>query len=179
MRVRPPWERAGSDDVVDVIIDPAQAFGTGAHATTKLCLELLLDTGPVRPSLRRLGAGSGVLAVVAAKLGYGPVEAIDFDPLSVDASVENARVNDVGIAAERVDLRAQAGPWAATTCANLLRPLLLTVAERLQRVPELLIVSGLLLGEADKVSTAFQARGLRELDRRASGEWAAVALRAT
>jgi ribosomal protein L11 methyltransferase len=179
VRVRPPWEPSAQfdDGTLDVVIDPGQAFGTGAHATTRLCLELLLDHGPRPPgAFADWGAGSGVLAVVAAKLGYTSVRAVDFDPLSVEASAENARVNGVDIAVGRVDLTARPGPWAPTVCANLLRPLLLTVAERLERPPGLLIASGLLVDEADEVSAAFEARGLRTLDRRTSGEWAALAL---
>ena len=178
VRVRPPWE-ASEGSAIDVCIDPAQAFGTGAHATTKLCLELLLDQAD-RPAgaFADWGTGSGVLAVVAAKLGYAPVVAVDFDPLSVDACDENARVNGVRIDAHRVDLRSEAGPWAPTVCANLLRPLLLAVAARLPRAPGLLIVSGLLVEEADEVAAAFEARGMAEADRRTLGEWAAVALTA-
>lgn len=180
VRVRPPWEPAEhlDDDAVDVVIDPAQAFGTGAHATTRLCLELLLDHGPRPPGgFADWGSGSGVLAVVAAKLGYSDVRAVDFDPLSVEASAVNARVNGVDVAVGRVDLTARSGPWAPTVCANLLRPLLLTVAERLERPPELLIASGLLVHEADEVSAAFKARGLHTFERRASGEWVALAMR--
>ncbi len=75
---------------IDVVIDPGQAFGTGAHATTRLCLELLL-TGP-EPSgtLVDVGCGSGVLAIVAAQLGWGPVVALDYDPAAVAATEANA-----------------------------------------------------------------------------------------
>jgi ribosomal protein L11 methyltransferase len=76
----------------------------------------------------------------------------------------------------RVDLREAPGPWAPTVCANLLRPLLLEVAARLERAPGLLVVSGLLAAEADEVAAAFAGRGLREIDRRLGGEWAAIAL---
>src|SRR5687768_11146434 len=72
--VRPSWEDdAGSEAEVDLCIDPGQAFGTGAHATTKLCLELLLelaDAGEASGPLADLGTGSGVLAIAAAKLGW-------------------------------------------------------------------------------------------------------------
>lgn len=176
VRVRPPWEPA-QGDAIDVCIDPGQAFGTGAHATTKLCLELLLDRGSASSgAFADWGTGSGVLAVVAAKLGYEPVASVDFDPLSVEASDENARVNGVPVTTRRADLRSEAGPWAPTVCANLLRPLLLTVAERLVRAPDLLIVSGLLVEEGDEVAAAFGASGMREIDRRTSGDWAAMAL---
>ena len=187
VRVRPPWEPA-EGDAIDVVIDPGQAFGTGAHWTTRLCLELLLLRGQIlqsstaarmqdlTPSFSDWGAGTGVLAVVAAKLGYSPVAAVDYDPLSVEACEANARVNGVALEVGQVDLREQEGPWAPVVVANLLRPLLLEVAERMTRSPELLIVSGLLVEEADEVAAAFARRGLREADRRTGGEWAALAL---
>jgi ribosomal protein L11 methyltransferase len=174
VRVRPPWEPARGAGI-DVVIDPAQAFGTGAHPTTRLCLELLLEHPPGGP-FADWGAGSGVLAVVAAKLGYAPVAAVDFDPLSVEACAVNARANGVELSAGRLDLRAQEGPWAPVVCANLLRPVLLEVAARLTRPPRLLIASGLLVEEAGEVAAAFASCGLREADRRTSGEWAALAL---
>ena len=78
LTVRPPWEPPG-ETPVEVVIDPGQAFGTGSHATTRLCLELLLELEPEGPLLD-LGCGSGVLAIAAAKLGWGPVTALDNDP---------------------------------------------------------------------------------------------------
>lgn len=175
VRVRPPWEPA-APSTLDVVIDPAQAFGTGAHHTTRLCLELLLAHGPGSGAFADWGSGSGVLAVVAAKLGYAPVVAVDYDPLSVEASRENAARNGVSLEAARVDLREAPGPAAPTVCANLLRPLLLSVTELMRDVPELLIVSGLLREEGDEVSRAFAGRGMKEIARAHGGEWAAIAL---
>ena len=175
VRVRPPWEPA-TPGTLDVVIDPAQAFGTGAHWTTRLCLELLVSERAPGGAFADWGAGSGVLAVVAAKLGYAPVAAVDFDPLSVEACRENAAANGVALDVAQVDLRSEPGPWAPVVCANLLRPLLLEVAVRLERPPELLIASGLLVEEADEVAAAFAAKGLRETSRRTGGEWAALAL---
>lgn len=178
LAVRPPWEQPLGADA-ELVIDPAQAFGTGAHATTRLCLELLLalaDAGPERGPLLDLGCGSGVLAIAAAKLGFGPVAAVDFDPLSVDATRENAAVNGVELDVARCDLRGDPIPDAPTVLANLLRPLLLDYAERLTAPPRTLIASGLLAHEADEIATAFAAHGLRERDRRERGEWAALLL---
>jgi len=178
LAVRPPWEqRLGAD--VELVIDPAQAFGTGAHATTRLCLELLLDladSGPERGPLLDLGCGSGVLGIAAAKLGFAPVVAVDFDPLSVDATRENAFVNDVQLDVARCDLRSDPIPTAPVVLANLLRPLLLDYAARLTEPPRALIASGLLTHEADEIAAFFAAHGLRERDRRERGEWAALLL---
>jgi ribosomal protein L11 methyltransferase len=171
VRVRAPWiaPRQG----IDVVIHPGQAFGTGQHATTRLCLELLLGIEP-QGALADWGCGSGVLAVAAAKLGFAPVAACDVDAASVEATRAAARANGVTVAVSRCDLRRVPGPWAPTVTANLVRPLLLEVAGRMERAPERLIASGLQHDEADEVAAAFARHGLRERARRHDGEWAAI-----
>jgi len=175
--VRPPWEPALEADV-ELVIDPGQAFGTGAHATTRLCLELMLGLPPSGAFLD-LGCGSGVLAIAAARLGWGPVAAVDFDPVAVSAAAENAAVNGVSIETGLHDLRSDPVVVAPTVAANLLRPLLLAWVGRLEDVsvlPERVIASGLLVGEADEVASAFARVGLAESERRESGDWAALLL---
>jgi ribosomal protein L11 methyltransferase len=174
LEVRPPWE-PGAGAEVEIVIDPGQAFGTGAHATTRLCLQALLEL-PAGGAFADWGSGSGVLAIVAAKLGWHPVVACDNDPLSIEATAENARVNGVELAVMRVNLREGPGPSAPTVVANLMRPLLLRVAELLQEPPERMILSGLLVHEADEVAAAFAVRGLREARRSELGDWAALVL---
>jgi ribosomal protein L11 methyltransferase len=156
----------------DVVIDPGQAFGTGGHETTRLCLELLLEVEPAG-GLVDLGCGSGVLAIAGAKLGFGPVVGLDFDPLAVEATLENARVNGVKMEARRFDLREEAAPAARTIVANLLRPLLIEVARRGIEC-DALIASGLLRHEADEVAAAFAAHDLVERRRAAQADWAAL-----
>jgi ribosomal protein L11 methyltransferase len=198
--VRAPWHGAVDDDGneggIDVVIDPGQAFGTGAHPTTRLCLELLQEVtaDPHQPgatrntSVRRitrgtralgpfsdLGCGSGVLSIAAAKLGFGPIVAVDNEQAAVAATNANATANGVTLErVERYDLREQPAPVAPVTVANLVRPLLLKVAELLPEQPEALIVSGLLEGEEDEVAAAF-AR-LRERRRRRLQGWSALLL---
>lgn len=178
LHVRPPWEAAlDRDGVCEIVIDPAQAFGTGAHATTRLCLELLLALAaedPSRSSVLDVGAGSGVLAIAAAKLGYGPVLALDNDPLSVAASEANAIAAGVALEARGHDLRSST-PSAPVVLANLLRPLLFELAGSIEQAPDHLIASGLLREEADEVSELLAQRlSLRERERRERGEWAAL-----
>ena len=95
--------------MIDLVIDPGRAFGTGAHPTTRLCLELLLELADdgARGSLCDLGCGSGVLSIAAARLGFGPVTALDSDRLAVEATTANARDNGVALAGS-----------SARTCAS-------------------------------------------------------------
>jgi ribosomal protein L11 methyltransferase len=179
LRVRPPWiAPAGASGVQEIVVDPGQAFGTGAHHTTRLCLELLCAVDDPSGPLVDAGCGSGVLAIAAAMLGFDPVAAFDSDPLAVDATRDNAAVNGVALAVSRLDLREQRVPSAPTVVANLLRPLLLRVAADgfAGDVPQRLIVSGLLAHEGDEIAAAFGAHGLAETARLAGGEWVALAL---
>lgn len=178
LHLRPPWAPA-REDLIEVVIDPGQAFGTGAHATTRLCLELLLELEPSGP-LMDLGCGSGVLAVAAAKLGFGPVHGVDHDKESIEATAANAEANGTTVQTTRFDLlRDGPAPSAPTTLANLLRPLLLNAARTgfAAPPPQTLIASGLLTTEADEIAAAFAARGLREVARRETDTWAALLLR--
>ena len=184
LHVRPPWEtptaRSGAREIV---IDPAQAFGTGAHATTRLCLQLLLEiaaTEPSRGAVLDVGTGSGVLAIAAVKLGYGPVLALDNDRESVLATQANAAVNGVELEARLFDLRREGlpdvgGAPAPIVLANLLKPLLIDLSAKIVSPPRHLIASGLLCEQAGDIAAEFAARhGLRERARLERGEWAAL-----
>ena len=173
--VRAPWEEpAVRPGVTEIVIDPGQAFGTGSHPTTRMCLELMLELEP-RGSFADLGCGSGVLAIAAAKLGFEPVEAFDSDALALEATRANAEENGVVLdRVERANLRAETPPAAEVVAANLTRPLLLRLADRVEEPPSALIVSGLLDGEADEVGTAFAP--LRERSRIRQRGWCALLL---
>jgi ribosomal protein L11 methyltransferase len=180
--VRPSWEppRPGA---VDVVVDPGAAFGTGAHPTTRLCIELLLELAAAGEADCRLadwGTGSGVLAIVAAKLGWHPVLACDHEISALEAAAANAEANGVELELRRVDLRGDPPPPAPTVVANLTAPVLRTLAERLAgdaNGPERLVCSGLLAAEVDGAAASFLDAGLEEVARRAQGDWAALLLR--
>lgn len=190
LHVRPPWVPPSSHadgPVREIVIDPGQAFGTGAHASTRLCLQLLMELAAAEPPsgpLLDVGTGSGVLAIAAAGLGFTPVLGLDHERESVHAARENAAVNGVQLEARRFELRTQALPWLGdealprapiVVLANLLRPLLLELASTMPEAPAHLIVGGLLNEEVDEIVHAFAERhALRERERRSSGEWAAA-----
>jgi len=167
--VRPPWVEGGLDDLV---IDPGVFFGAGTHATTQLCLRLLQELPPGGP-LCDWGAGTGILAIAAARLGWEPVVAVEVDPGALELISLNAAANHVAVTTRWLNLAATPAPWAPTVVANLTRELLLDVAALVDRGPARLIASGLLAGEVDEVVAAF---GMREERRLVDGEWAAVLL---
>jgi ribosomal protein L11 methyltransferase len=149
LRVRPPSEPAGGDqDVLEVVIEPA-----GLHPTTRLCLELLLELEP-DGGLCESGAGSAVVAIVAARLGYAPVVAVA--PGDPELVRRNAAANGVA-----VRVVGEPTPWAPTVVTN--EPL------TLERPPERLILAGY---AGDHLAFA----GLAEVERRVQGEWAAIRL---
>lgn len=175
--VRPPWEpTVERDGVLDIVIDPGRAFGTGSHSTTRLCLELLLEIPP-GGSVCDLGSGSGVLAIAAARLGFGPVHALDSDPLATEATEANAADNGIELASiGRLNLREEPAPEADLVLANLMRPLLLRVAQLMgEWRPPFMIASGLLEEEADEIAAVFAP--MRETRRMADKGWAALLLR--
>lgn len=183
VRVRPSWEPATADGMIDIVVDPGQAFGTGAHPTTRLSVELLLDladegraTGPAAD----WGTGSGVLAITAAKLGWDPVTGCDHEVAALDAARANAKANGVELELSRVNLRRQAPPPAPTAIANLTSPVLVEIAPRLasgaSEAPATLVCSGMLAVEADSIALAMAEAGFAETRRRTSGDWGGLLL---
>lgn len=185
--VRPPWERAAErGGVVEVVIDPGQAFGTGTHPTTSMCLELLVNAaGRQRGFLRfrrskslcDLGCGSGVLAIAGAKLGLDPVVGLDLEHSALAESDRNARRNYVEIEFRRHDLREHKAPVADVVTANLTADLLVRVLELWSADgarPGRLIASGMLEEEADRVHAALAGAGLRERRRFVEKGWAGM-----
>ncbi len=177
--LRPSWEPA-REGAIDVVVDPGQAFGTGAHPTTRLCLGFLCElaaSGEAQGELVDLGTGSGVLAIAAAKLGWLPIRGYDHEPAALEAAAANAQANGVSVELERMNLRERLPELAPTVIANMTAPILKAVAGQMTAPPAVLVCSGLLPAEQDEVSAAFASLGLSEVERRQDGDWAALLLR--
>jgi ribosomal protein L11 methyltransferase len=154
----PPWERPPSDAVA-ITIDPGRAFGTGAHATTRLCLEFLTELP--HGSLLDLGCGSGVLAIAAARLGFAPVVALDHEEAAIEATAANAAANGVEVVTRLGDALAAPSHTAAVIVANLSAPLVTELSGRLDC--RRAVTSGYLAGDRVELP-GFRRRGRRELD---------------
>ena len=180
--VRPSWWDP-QEGLIDVVVDPGRAFGTGGHPTTRLSLALLIEleeAGEAGGPIADWGTGSGVLAIAASKLGWSPVIGCDREEASLETARANAEANDVRMEIERVDVREGPPPVRPTVVANLTANLLRDCAAHLAdagEAPETLVCSGMLETELGGVVDAFGAAGLREAERRSEAEWSALLLR--
>jgi ribosomal protein L11 methyltransferase len=159
--VGPPWETPPATGSLVVVIDPGRAFGTGAHPTTRLCLELLQELTP--GSLLDVGCGSGVLSIAAALLGYTPVLGVDTDEAAVEATVENAAVNNVAVTTRLVE-DDEGLPPADVVVANISAAGIVGLAGRVDGAH--LITSGYLQPDEPAVP------GYRRVERRNLDGWA-------
>jgi ribosomal protein L11 methyltransferase len=191
--IRPPWL---DGDPSDLVIDPGPSFGAASHPTTRLCLELLQDCArgltppapaaeadslrahgpPPRAGLADWGAGSGVLAIAAARLGFAPVIAVELDPAAAHTARRNAARNATDVDVVVGD--ATRNPtWAPTIVANLTLPLLEAAAVAAVSAPPVrLIASGVLASRADVAVAAWTPLGFVERERRELDGWAALVL---
>jgi ribosomal protein L11 methyltransferase len=172
--VRPTDAPPAPPGVPELVIEaPAGEFGTGAHPTTRMCLELLLDLGP-GGGFVDLGCGAGVLAIAAARLGWDPVRAVDHERRSVVATARNAERNGVDVHTHELDLLAADPPWAATLAANVPPAIHERIAARLTPEVARVIVSGVVGPDLDAVLADYARAGLEPTARRAGAGWRAV-----
>jgi ribosomal protein L11 methyltransferase len=175
-----------------VTLDPGLSFGTGQHATTHFCLAQVVKANlkdrrgaKEKRSLMDMGCGSGILAIAAAKLGYGPVVAFDFDPVAVRVAQKNCRTNRVAkkVAVSRKDLTKIAlnsREKFEVVCANLMAPLLIAERDRiLNRLAPggTLILAGILASEFEAVKARYEEAGLELFADKVEREWRSGAFR--
>jgi ribosomal protein L11 methyltransferase len=160
--IGPPWHDPPADATA-IVIDPGRAFGTGAHPTTQLCVELMLELEP--GCVVDFGCGSGVLSIVAAKLGFTPVIALDADENAIAATIANAAANGVEVDARQANVLDGEAPATQVAVANITRTSVEALAPRLRS--RSLVTSGYL--PTDEAPLA----GFRHLRRITRGGWAA------
>lgn len=180
--IRPGWiKRKAKPGQALVVLDPGLSFGTGQHATTSFCLHQLVKARKkgTQQAFIDIGTGSGILAISAAKLGYQPVDAFDFDPEAVRVAKENAAKNRVAdkVKLKQADLTKQPAKSRQryeVVCANLIYDLLIAEAAKISaRVQPggLLVLAGILETQFALVETAFGKLGWKLVDSKVEKEW--------
>jgi ribosomal protein L11 methyltransferase len=178
-RIAPAWDAPATASPLTLVVDPGRAFGTGTHETTRLCLESI-EALAARRRLGRtldLGAGTGLLAIAACRLGAGPVVATDVDPDATASSARHARLNGAPLRVVRAD--GGRGLRLAAFDLVLANLMALFLVDRADEVRSLLapggalVLSGLLAGDVPEVRAVYDPLCGAPLERRL-GEWAAL-----
>jgi ribosomal protein L11 methyltransferase len=179
----PSWLEAPSGDG-DVVLrlDPGMAFGTGLHPTTRGCLELLQRIGPMPLRVLDVGSGSGILGIAALALGAGRVDALDTDPVAVEATRSNARRNGVDhrLHARGGTLGADCEEPYPLVLANLVAAVLVELAAPLaaHAAPGgSLLASGVIAERGDEVVAALTHAGFGVAERLDDGDWVSLSMR--
>jgi ribosomal protein L11 methyltransferase len=179
--IAPTWEdvHPGPEDRV-IRIDPGRAFGTGHHETTRLCLEWLEEWCGAQhdassKSLLDVGAGSGILAIAAALLGFHPIVAVDNDQEAIEVAMENLSLNGVaGRIVPQTGTVADVQNRFDIILANIQALPLIKMAGQLARCLKdsaRLVLSGILLEQKEQVQAAYETEGLKLCSLNTAGEW--------
>ncbi len=184
--IKPSWsKKRATKSQKTIVLDPGLSFGTGQHATTSYCLNEIVRLRESASSPRRLqsfldiGTGSGILAIAAAKMGYSPIFAIDYDPDAVRIAKENARRNRVDhkIRFEHQDLtqlKIRHFPRCDLIAANLIYDMLCTEAKRITswlKPGGNLILAGILREQFSAVRKSYERFGLKLTRSKMHNEW--------
>lgn len=191
LMILPAWMELSDQTRIGIKIDPGMAFGTGAHPSTQLCLDLLetvfdMRSSNIEYSVIDIGCGSGILSVAALKLGANFALGVDIDEAAILNSRENAENNGVDSEAFQLGVGSvediRAGKFSITSAplvlANILAPILIRLFEagmaELIEPGGFIILAGILEHQADGVVAAAQKRGLKLTDRRQMNDWVAL-----
>lgn len=175
--VRPPWESTPPNIKYDIVIEPKMAFGTGKHETTRSCLKIIRDKFRSKMSFLDMGCGSGILSILADKLGSSYIKAIDYDIISVDNTNENMLFNNVktkyDVALGSIE-QCQADLPYDFVCANIIKVTILEMLSGLIKITKdngILVLSGLLDKDADEISEALKKLNQDNFEILEDNEW--------
>lgn len=177
--VRAPFHKPQKAYDLDLVIAPQMSFGTGHHATTRLMLELLLDTPMAGKRLLDMGTGTGVLAIATAKCGAADVRAVDIDQWACHNAVENAALNNVNIRVDKGDARILHGESYEIILANINRNVLLNDLPAYASAASpgcVLIMSGFFIADSDEIQKQACDTGFKMVEKRSDEPWAALKL---
>ncbi|OWZ83123.1 50S ribosomal protein L11 methyltransferase [Natranaerobius trueperi] len=180
INIRPTWSSTKvTDDDVTIWLDPGMAFGTGSHPTTLMCASHLRDYLKNNDTVLDLGCGSGILSIVAAKLGVKKVYAYDIDSVACRVTKDNSKLNDVQDKIEVIegDVKKLAPPTADVVLGNLVADIIYDLISKIATVLKkdgIFIGSGISLNKKDKVIREFEKHGMTVIKEETSGEWVSL-----
>jgi ribosomal protein L11 methyltransferase len=176
--ILPPWEKK-HDDRINLVIDPGMAFGTGHHETTRSCL-VLIEKYAVKSAKGRfldLGTGTGLLAIAASKLGYKEVQAVDTDPLAIEAASMNIELNQVANVELREGSIVEASGMFDCVAANIISAVLVLLAPHIAsrlNTTGIAVLSGILSGQEGEVIEAMEKARLTLREKYRDGKWVSL-----
>ena len=184
LAIVPSWEKYDNKDNRTILqIDPGAAFGTGTHATTSLCLDMLQSYVDDNTEMLDIGCGSGILAVASVLLGAKTAVGVDIDAQSVKTAKENAEINSVTDKTEFIvgDLAEKVRGKYSVVCANIVADVVIRLLENVKNYMEadaVLIVSGIIDLRENDVLNAAEKQGFTVIEKRYKDNWCAFALKA-
>ena len=177
--ISPSWEEyKRSDEEILISLDPGIGFGTGTHATTKLCIKAIEGYVKVDDTVADIGMGSGILAIIAAKLGASNVIGVDNDPSVITVAAENAEINNVSdICTFKEGVSTDIEGQYDVVVANILAEVLIEIMHTF--VPLVinngkLILSGIIQRKADDVKQSAIDNGFSFIEMTVEGDWVAI-----
>lgn len=180
--IHPPWEKPSDKHDINIIIEPKMAFGTGHHESTSMCIKSMLHHTVRGKSFFDLGTGSGILSILAAKLGASKIEAVDIDLTAVDNARENAELNGV---AENINIQYGSIEKAKDSvpfdiiATNILKNTLCELFDNIYnavRKDGIIILSGLLIKEKEEFLKFISKYKCRSLEKSTRGEWLSLVI---
>lgn len=178
--IKPSWEEEVDTDKIVIEIEPKMAFGSGTHETTSMCMEYVEDKDLSGMDILDIGCGSGILSILAKKLGAKNVLACDIDPIAVSSTIDNAKINGVDLQAKESNLFANVEGEYDLIFANILAEILVEMigqSKEYIKKSGILVLSGIINEKADIVKEALVENAYEILDQREKGEWTLLVAR--
>jgi ribosomal protein L11 methyltransferase len=178
--IRPPWLSGDYPDKLEIIIEPKMAFGTGTHETTRLCIREILKYFKPGQTFFDLGCGSGILSILAAKLGANVVKGVDIELMAIQNAEENIKINNVGnnMQVELGSIEKAAGdPPYDFLVANLIKSTILQLYDKINDAVKpggIIVLSGLLIDDEKETIAMLREFGVLKYNINKNGQWVAI-----